>query len=177
MWTKINKIRKITLYLKWIFKTFSYEALQAKLARMGPFVFLSWFFMSLFLIEKCLISPKKYYNNGRRCQYSFNFFLYALRYPENVSLFEILWWIDVFLIQLFFLNKLKWKRISRKQSAKWQHSSRLKPSAFFSLQKIDCYLEMQQHILGIGNTIKWIIDPIVELKNVFKYPNQTKISI
>jgi hypothetical protein len=29
----------------------------------------------------------------------------------------------------------KWKRINRKQSARWQHLSQLKPSAFFSLQK------------------------------------------
>jgi len=30
---------------------------------------------------------------------------------------------------------MKWKRISHKQSAKWQHLSLLKACAFFSLQK------------------------------------------
>ncbi len=29
----------------------------------------------------------------------------------------------------------RWKRIHRKQSTRWQHLSRLKASAFFSLQK------------------------------------------
>jgi hypothetical protein len=29
----------------------------------------------------------------------------------------------------------QWKRINCKQSARWQHPSRLKASAFFSLQK------------------------------------------
>jgi hypothetical protein len=32
----------------------------------------------------------------------------------------------------------QWKRISHKQSARWQHLSRLKASAFFYLQKISC---------------------------------------
>ncbi len=30
---------------------------------------------------------------------------------------------------------MQWKRINRKQSARWQHLTRLKASAFFSLQK------------------------------------------
>ncbi len=30
---------------------------------------------------------------------------------------------------------IKWKSINRKQSARWQHLSRLKASASFSLQK------------------------------------------
>jgi hypothetical protein len=47
----------------------------------------------------------------------------------------------------------QWKRISRKQSARWQHLSRLKASALFFLQK-NCQLyEMQQLLLGIGYAI------------------------
>ncbi len=48
---------------------------------------------------------------------------------------------------------VQWKRISCKHSTRWQHLSRLKVSAFFSLQKnFSCY-EMEQLILGIGNAI------------------------
>jgi hypothetical protein len=36
----------------------------------------------------------------------------------------------------FFFIEIQWKRISHKQSARWQHLSRLKASAFFFLQKI-----------------------------------------
>jgi hypothetical protein len=39
-----------------------------------------------------------------------------------------------------------------KKSARWHHLSELKASAFFSLQKINCF-EMQQFKFGIGNTI------------------------
>jgi hypothetical protein len=36
-------------------------------------------------------------------------------------------------------NFVQWKRISRKQSARWQKISRLKASVFFSLQrKMSC---------------------------------------
>jgi len=54
------------------------------------------------------------------------------------------------------MNTWQWKRISRKQSARWQHLSLLKPSAFFSLQK-NCKLfknatssawDWQCHLLG-----------------------------
>jgi hypothetical protein len=44
---------------------------------------------------------------------------------------------------------LQWKRINRKQSARWQHLSWLKASAFSSLQKISLLYETQQLILGI----------------------------
>ncbi len=33
------------------------------------------------------------------------------------------------------INFYQWKRISHKQSARWQHLSRLKASAFYSLQR------------------------------------------
>jgi hypothetical protein len=49
---------------------------------------------------------------------------------------------------------LQWKRISRKQSARWQYLSQLKASAFFSLQKkISQLYETHQVILGIGYAI------------------------
>jgi hypothetical protein len=53
----------------------------------------------------------------------------------------------------------QWKGINRKQSTWWQHLSRLKASAFFSLQKnFSCY-ETQQFILGTGNAIWWVTEP------------------
>ncbi len=65
--------------------------------------------------------------------------------------------------QLSIWNRLKWlyqwKGINRKQSTRWQHLSRLKASAFFSLhKKISCY-DTQQLMLGIGNAIWWVIEP------------------
>jgi hypothetical protein len=54
---------------------------------------------------------------------------------------------------------LQLKGINRKQSTRWQHLSRLKASAFFSLQKkFSCY-ETQQLILGTGNAIWWVTEP------------------
>jgi len=52
----------------------------------------------------------------------------------------------------------KWKRINRKQSTRWQHLSRLKANAFFSLQFFSCY-ETQQFILGTGTAIWWVTEP------------------
>ncbi len=54
----------------------------------------------------------------------------------------------------FFIYALsQWKRTSCKQNARWQHLSRLKANAFFSLKKkISCY-ETLHLILGIGYTI------------------------
>jgi hypothetical protein len=49
--------------------------------------------------------------------------------------------------------------INTKQSTRWQHLSRLKASAFFSLQKkFSCY-ETQQLILGTGTAIWWVTEP------------------
>ncbi len=54
---------------------------------------------------------------------------------------------------------LQWKGINRKQSTKWRHLSRLKASAFFSLQKnFSCY-KTQQLIVGTGTAIWWVIEP------------------
>ncbi len=53
----------------------------------------------------------------------------------------------------------QWKGINRKQGTRWQHLSRLKASAFFSLQKkFSCY-ETQQLILGTGTAIWWVTEP------------------
>jgi hypothetical protein len=50
-------------------------------------------------------------------------------------------------------------KTNHKQSTRWQHLSRLKASAFFSLQKkISCY-ETQQLILGTGTAIWWVTEP------------------
>ncbi len=57
---------------------------------------------------------------------------------------------SIFLILIIWEQS---KRISHKQSARWQLLSRLKASAFFSLQKISC-LETQQPILVIDNVIQ-----------------------
>ncbi len=68
-------------------------------------------------------------------------------------------------IQLFLNFKTKiwltceWKGINRKQSTRWQHLSRLKASAFFSLQKkFSCY-KTQQLILATGTAIWWVTEP------------------
>jgi hypothetical protein len=53
----------------------------------------------------------------------------------------------------------KWKGINRKQSTRWQHLSRLKASAFFSLQKIFSCYKTQQLILGTGIAIWWLTEP------------------
>ena len=61
--------------------------------------------------------------------------------------------------QLSFENLYQWKGINRKQSTRWQHLSRLKASAFFSLQKkFSCY-ETQQLILRTGTAIWWLTKP------------------
>jgi hypothetical protein len=58
-----------------------------------------------------------------------------------------------FVISLKIVCNMQWKGINRKQSTGWQHLSRLKASAFFSLQKkFSCY-ETQQLKLGTGTAI------------------------
>ncbi len=62
---------------------------------------------------------------------------------------------------LFLIIKIQtqWKGINRKQSTRWQHLSRLKASASFSLpKKFSCY-ETQQLILGTGTAIWWVTEP------------------
>jgi hypothetical protein len=59
----------------------------------------------------------------------------------------------------YYKNICQWKGINRKQSTRWQHLSRLKAIAFFSLQKnLSCY-KTQQHILGTGIAIWWLTEP------------------
>jgi len=52
-----------------------------------------------------------------------------------------------------------WKGINRKQSTRRQHLSRLKASAFFSLQNFFSCYEIQQLILGTGTDIWWVTEP------------------
>jgi len=68
------------------------------------------------------------------------------------------------------LKKQKqWKGINRKQLTRWQHLSRLKASAFFSLlKKISCY-ETQQLILGTGTAIWWVTEPHCMNTNIYSY--------
>jgi hypothetical protein len=49
--------------------------------------------------------------------------------------------------------------MNRKQTTWWQHLSRLKASAFFSLQKIFSCYETQQLILGTGTAIWLVTEP------------------
>jgi hypothetical protein len=72
------------------------------------------------------------------------------------------------------LTRHQWKRINHKQRARWQHLSRLKSSAFFSLQKI-CYLnETQQLILGISYAILWMMEPYWNVSFRIMSPKVTK---
>ena len=67
---------------------------------------------------------------------------------QNYLLLRDIWW-----------SNFQWKGITRKQSAGWQHLSKLKASAFFSLQKkFSCY-ETQQLILGTSAAIWWVTEP------------------
>ncbi len=52
----------------------------------------------------------------------------------------------------------EWKGINHKQSTRWQHLSRLKASAYLSLQRNCCY-ETQQLIHGTGTAIWWVTEP------------------
>jgi hypothetical protein len=53
----------------------------------------------------------------------------------------------------------EWKGTNCKQSTRWQHLSRLKASAFFSLQIFSSCFETQQLIPGIGTAIWWVTEP------------------
>ena len=48
----------------------------------------------------------------------------------------------------------QWKRINRKQSARWEHPSRLKASAFFSLRKKLVVKEHNNLYLGLVTPFK-----------------------
>jgi hypothetical protein len=62
---------------------------------------------------------------------------------------------------------VKWKGINRKQSTRWQHLSRLKASAFFSLQKfLSCY-ETELLIFGTGTAIWWVTEPHCLMMHTF----------
>jgi hypothetical protein len=50
-------------------------------------------------------------------------------------------------------SKFQWKRINRKQSARWQHLFQLKASALLFEKKLLGVKETQQLILEIGNAI------------------------
>jgi hypothetical protein len=53
----------------------------------------------------------------------------------------------------------EWKGINRKQCTRWQHLSRWKASAFFSLQNFFSCYETQQLILGTSTAIWWVTEP------------------
>ncbi len=75
-------------------------------------------------------------------------------YKKTTYQFQIKFIADDYL----HMNKT-WKGINRKQSTRWQHQSRLKASASFSLQKnFSCY-ETQQLIVGTGTAIWWVTEP------------------
>ncbi len=68
---------------------------------------------------------------------------------------------NILKILFIFFARLpeEWKGINRKQSTRWQHLSRLKASAFFSLQIFFTCYETQQLILGTGTAIWWVTEP------------------
>jgi hypothetical protein len=78
------------------------------------------------------------------------------KFYNIIQLFKI---IAISKLGMARADGLKWKGVNRKQSTRWQHLSRLKASAFFSLQKnFSCY-ETQQLILGTGTAIWWVTEP------------------
>ncbi len=54
---------------------------------------------------------------------------------------------------------LQWKGINCKQCTRWQHLSRLKASAFFSLQKNLVVMKHSYLYLGLGTAIWWATEP------------------
>jgi hypothetical protein len=62
-------------------------------------------------------------------------------------------------------SPMQWKGINRKRSTRWQHLSRLKASAFFSLQIFFSCYETQQLILGTGTAIWRLTEPHWTINN------------
>jgi hypothetical protein len=95
---------------------------------------------------------------GSSCQLKF---VHAYGFSMNFQRFSTLSKMQVIASHHFNLFNafsstiviIQWKRISDKQSARWQHPSRLKGSAFFSLQKNSSLYETQQRILRISYAI------------------------
>jgi hypothetical protein len=52
-------------------------------------------------------------------------------------------------VWLFEVKKIQWKGINHKQSTRWQHLSRLKASAFFSLQIFLVVMKHSNLYLGL----------------------------
>jgi hypothetical protein len=57
------------------------------------------------------------------------------------------------------LCKGQWKGSNCKQSARWQHASWLKASAFCIWKNILWWFKTQQLILGTGTAIWWVTEP------------------
>ncbi len=53
----------------------------------------------------------------------------------------------------------EWKGSNRKQSARWQHISRLKANAFCIWQNKLWWFKTQQLLLGTGTAIWWVKEP------------------
>jgi hypothetical protein len=60
------------------------------------------------------------------------------------------------------LKLLEWKGSNRKQSARWQHISQLKASAFCIWWNKLWWFKTQQLILGNGTVIWWVTKPHME---------------
>jgi hypothetical protein len=71
----------------------------------------------------------------------------------------ILMWVPYYKTDPLRIILQQWKGINHKQSTRWQHLSRLKASAFFSLQIFFSCCETQQRILGTGTAIWWVTQP------------------
>ncbi len=63
------------------------------------------------------------------------------------------------------MHKHEWKRISCKQSARWQHLSQLKTSAFFSLEKKLDAKKCNNTYLGLVRPSGGWWSPIVDINN------------
>ncbi len=77
-------------------------------------------------------------------------FLQSLSISRELQIHNVLLYSPKSLFLPPILLLFQWKRISHKQSARWQQLSQLKASAFLILPKISCW-ETQQLIPGIGN--------------------------
>ncbi len=87
----------------------------------------------------------------------------VLNYNRNMFIAQATGGQGYSIISIF--NYKQWKGIKCKQSTRWQHLSRLKASAFFSLQTFFTCYETQQLILGTGTAIWWVTEPHCNFKS------------
>ncbi len=120
------------------------------------------------------------------CSKNLNIYLKQVFICQNI--FKIFWLCLAQIFKGYFLTKksnflwfclkylaCKWKRISHKQSARWQNLSRLKASALFFLQKIlvshmkrnNLYLGLVCHLVDDGALLEQLQQNFIKMAGNF----------